>query len=91
MKWIYLIVISSILVLIIASLAEILRNNLELNNPLIDKALMAGVNVPLFKTALTNFSGLIAVLSLNQFKFKRLAIIVGIMTMVTNLLIDYSA
>ncbi len=89
-KWIYLIVISLIIVLIIASLAEVLRINLDLNNPLIDKALEAEVSAPILKNVLTNFSCLIVVLILYSFKFKRLAIIVGIMTIVTNLLIDYA-
>ena len=87
-KLIFLIVISSIIVLIIASLAEVLRNNLDFNNPLIDKALEAEVSAPILKNVLTNISGLIVVLLLYSFKFKRLAIIVGIMTIVTNLLIN---
>jgi len=87
---IFLIVISSIIVLIILSIAEVLRNNLDLNNPLIDKALEAEVSAPILKNVLTNISGLIAMLSLNHFKFKKLAIIVGIMTIITNFLIDYA-
>lgn len=87
-KWIFLIVISSIIVLIIVSITEVLRNNLDLNNPLIDKALEAEVSAPILKNVLTNISGLIVVLLLYSFKFKRLAIIVGIMTIVINFLID---
>ena len=89
-KWIFLIVISSIIVLILVSIAEVLRNNLDLNNPLIDKALEAEVSAPILKNVLTNISGLIVVLLLNHFRFKRPAIIVGIMTIVINLLIDYT-
>jgi len=48
-KWIFLIVISSIIVLIIVSIAEVQRNNLNLDNPLIDKALEAEVCAPILK------------------------------------------
>ncbi|WP_418226728.1 hypothetical protein [Christiangramia sp. ASW11-125] len=89
-KLIFLIVISSIIVLIIVSLAEVLRNNINLDNPLIDQELKAEVNAPILKNVLTNISGLIVVLLLYSFKFKRLAIIVGIMTIVINFLIDYT-
>ena len=87
---IFLIVISSINVLIIVSIAEVLRNNLDLNNPLIDQASKAEVNTSYLKTVMTNISGLIVVSLLKHFRFKRLAIIVGIMTIVTNFLIDYT-
>ena len=87
-KWIFLIVISSIIVLIIASLAEILRISIILDNPLIDQASKAEVSAPILKNVLTNISGLIVVLLLYSFKCRRLAIIVGIMTIVTNLLIN---
>ncbi|TQI69900.1 hypothetical protein JM79_0793 [Gramella sp. Hel_I_59] len=89
-KRIFLIVISSIIVLIIVSIAEVLRNNLDLNNPLIDKALEAEVSAPILKNVLTNISGLLLILILNHFKYKRLAIIVGIITIATNFIIDFS-
>ena len=89
-KLIFLIVISSIIVLIIVSLAEVLGNNINLDNPLIDQELKAEFNAPILKNVLTNISGLIVVLLLYSFKFKRLAIIVGIMTIVINFLIDYT-
>jgi len=87
---IFLIVISSVSVLIIASLAEVLGNNINLDNPLIDQALEEEVNAPILKNVLTNISGLIVVLLLYSFKFKRLAIIMGIITIATNFLIDFS-
>ena len=89
-KYFYSAVIFSIVILIILAVVEIVSNNLNLNNPLIDENLKSELNAPHFKTVFTYVVGLILVLILKVFKQNILAVFIGVLTICTYFLPDFT-
>ena len=92
-KWIKLIstFLSFILIIqIILALIQIVRNNLNLNDPLINDSLKTEINAPHMQTAISYSIALIIILILKQRKQNILAIIIGLFTIGINFIIHLS-